>query len=242
MFYIYCYYHPITKTPFYIGKGKGNRKYHHWWRRKHHSNNLLRAILQECDDLCQLPIIKDLYVSEDEQDVLKKEVETIKLIGRLDLGTGSLCNKTTGGEGFGNTGTKWSPTQRQKNQEYKKNNPTGQSYDQYDLNGNFIKQFVTSMELREAGFSGPQIMRIRKCVKGEGFSASGFRWSYHGTSLPNVKKGIPVNQLDKKTKQVISTFVTIGEAARQTNTWESDIARCVRGEQKSAGGFIWQAV
>lgn len=242
MFYVYIYFHPQTNVPFYVGKGKGDRKFHHWWCKKHHSNESLRCILQECASNNQRPIIKVIFCHDNEKIVFEYEKQIIIKYGRIDLGTGTLCNKTTGGEGFGNTGTKWSNSQRRLMEQYKLNNSIGRSYDQYDLFGNFIQCFSSSVKLKQAGFKLSQIIRIRHCANGHGFSVAGYRWTLHNQQLPNIRRGISVYQINKDTNEIIQKFITIGIASKTTHISCSDISRCIRGCQQTAGGYCWSSI
>ena len=82
MFYVYAYLRE-DQTPYYIGKGKGNRA----WE-KNHGVNLpeeSRIILIE-NNLSQ-------------QEAFELEIKLIQQYGRKDLGTGILRNRTNGGEG-----------------------------------------------------------------------------------------------------------------------------------------------
>ena len=90
-FYVYGYFRQRSSksgeigTPYYIGKGKGNRcfsrKSHNAKPPKNPDNN--RIIL---DNLT-------------EEEAFAEEIKLIKLYGRIDLGTGCLRNRTDGGEG-----------------------------------------------------------------------------------------------------------------------------------------------
>jgi hypothetical protein len=81
MYYVYLYLKE-DGTPYYVGKGKGNR-----WKQKSHSVKVPppdRVIFY----------IKDV----DEETSLKEEVNLISKYGRLNNGTGILENKTDGGD------------------------------------------------------------------------------------------------------------------------------------------------
>jgi hypothetical protein len=93
MFYVYQYIR-TDGTPYYIGKGKGNRA---WVRNKNE-----RIKRPPTDD--RIILIKD-NLTENEAHSL--EVELIFEYGRKDLGTGVLHNLTSGGEG--GSGRKNSP-------------------------------------------------------------------------------------------------------------------------------------
>lgn len=81
MFYTYLWLRE-DGTPYYVGKGKGNRAY-----RKHRNGSappLGRIIF---------------YIAKDELDALETEAILIWYYGRKDLGTGCLINFTNGGDG-----------------------------------------------------------------------------------------------------------------------------------------------
>lgn len=242
MFYVYAYIDPTTLQPFYVGKGKGDRKYHHLWNWRRHKNDLFKSSIQQLLEQGQRPIIRELFRSTNESDVLKEEVRLISMYGRIDIGTGILCNKTFGGDGFGNTGTKWSDTQRRKIESHNESNPRGRGVTQYTLTGEVLSTFNTPRDLRLAGFSSIQIMRIRKCCNAETFSAAGYRWSFVGEPLPTLHRGTEVQQVDTDTHQVLNTFISMGDAQRQTGVHANSISACINGKLCTAGGFIWKRI
>jgi hypothetical protein len=90
--------------PFYIGKGKFDRKYQHLQesslKRNNLRNNRIKHILKTIPNKS---IIRD-YIIEfnsniSELDAFATEVKYISVIGRKDIGTGILCNHSAGGEG-----------------------------------------------------------------------------------------------------------------------------------------------
>jgi len=74
------------KTPYYIGKGKGNRAY----RRRNKSE------VRAPRDKSRIIILKQNLT---EEEAFKHEIYMIAVFGRVDLGTGILRNRTNGGEG-----------------------------------------------------------------------------------------------------------------------------------------------
>jgi len=112
-YYVYQYLRE-DGTPYYIGKGKGNRAY---------INN--RTTPKPVDNN-RIQLIKE---NLSEEDAFRLEIELIAYHGRKDLGTGILRNLTDGGEGVSgriatietvekrvakNTGKKRTPEQKER--------------------------------------------------------------------------------------------------------------------------------
>ncbi len=83
-FYTYAYLRE-DRTPYYIGKGKGNRAYKKYKREIKLPKDKSRIIF--------------LKQNLTEEEAFKHEIYMIAVLGRIDLGTGILRNKTNGGEG-----------------------------------------------------------------------------------------------------------------------------------------------
>jgi len=92
-FYVYAYLRTKNSnngnigTPYYIGKGKGNRAF---------SNQHRVSPLSDKSN------IVFLSTNLNENDALTEEIKQIAKFGRVDLGTGCLQNRTDGGEGLKN--------------------------------------------------------------------------------------------------------------------------------------------
>ena len=95
-FYIYLYVDPITDKELYVGKGQGRRAWDHFIpsSRSRLSNTLRKRIKQGYNPQ---PIIINMI---DESTAIAMEMFWISYYGREDLGTGTLFNLTSGGEGF----------------------------------------------------------------------------------------------------------------------------------------------
>jgi hypothetical protein len=121
MFYIYAYIDPNTNLPFYIGKGKGNRKNHHLNKTSSKKENK-----DKWETICSLtetgtpPIIK---VLEDgivnETMAYNREDYYILSYGRKGFEEGGiLTNKTIGGKHP--PVPKWTPKDRKRHSEFNK--------------------------------------------------------------------------------------------------------------------------
>jgi len=90
-FYVYLYLrnknskHGLKGTPYYIGKGFGNRCF------KKHQKGI--SVPKNKN------FIKFHSVGLTEEDAFRDEIFLIDWYGRVDLGTGCLLNKTDGGDG-----------------------------------------------------------------------------------------------------------------------------------------------
>jgi hypothetical protein len=82
-YYTYAYLRK-DKTPYYIGKGKGNRIYDK------------RKTTKPPKDKSKIIFLKQNLT---EEEAFNHEIYMIDVFGRIDLGTGILHNRTNGGEG-----------------------------------------------------------------------------------------------------------------------------------------------
>ena len=83
-YYTYAYLRK-DRTPYYVGKGEGNRAY----KKK-------RGEIQPPKDKSRVIFLKKNLI---EEEAFKHEKYIIAVLGRKDLGTGILRNLTDGGEG-----------------------------------------------------------------------------------------------------------------------------------------------
>lgn len=107
--------HVFKFKPFYVGKGKGNRHDRHiamangnGARSESQKSIKIRNILKQTGEVPAVKRIKENLVEQDAFDLERKLVQTI---GRLQLKTGPLTNKSDGGEGQKNT--VWTEERRQ---------------------------------------------------------------------------------------------------------------------------------
>jgi len=114
IFYTYAYLRSKTSktaeagTPYYIGKGHGNRAYGYHRRTPVPKDKSKIIILKE---------------NLSEQEAFAYEKEMIKFYGRKDLGTGILMNWTDGGEGTSNPSQETRRRMMESKAEYYKKRP-----------------------------------------------------------------------------------------------------------------------
>ena len=90
--YVYRHIRLDNNTPFYIGIGNDNR-YTRAFNKKNR-NTHWKNVVKNTDYEVEI-----LFEHEDYEFIKEKEIEFISLYGRKDLGLGTLCNKTNGGDG-----------------------------------------------------------------------------------------------------------------------------------------------
>ena len=111
---------------------------------------------------------------------------------------------------------------------------------QYDLNGNFIKEWQGLSSIQEElGFNFSTILN---CCKGLSNKSHGFIWRFEGDEIfrksDNSKKSKYVSQI--KDGQIVGEFKSIKLASKITNIERSSISNCCKGLLRSAGGYIWK--
>lgn len=113
------------------------------------------------------------------------------------------------------------------------------------------KQIISEYpSIKEAG----RILSIREnsisaCCKEKRKSAGGYVWrykdNYDATKTIDTKpkrKKMRVLQIDKTTGRIISEYSSLAEASRIFKLNSSGIIQCCKGNQKTAGGYIWKYV
>ena len=86
MFYVYIYYHPITKQPFYVGKGSGDRYKKHLIETKDTTENYKKwAYIQGLRNLGLEPIIEKVFNTANEEIAYNEEERLIRYYGRQGI-------------------------------------------------------------------------------------------------------------------------------------------------------------
>ncbi len=118
-FYTYAYLRE-DGTPYYVGKGKGRRLYKKG-----------KGEVGKPTDKSRIIFLKQNLT---EQEALNHEIYMIAVLGRIDLGTGILRNKTDGGDGISG---------------YKHSDEALRSLRERMIGNQLSKGYIPSMETRE---------------------------------------------------------------------------------------------
>lgn len=111
---------------------------------------------------------------------------------------------------------------------------------QYDLKGNFIKEWNTLKEAEMEYKTG-----ISDVLRGKGKTCGGYMWRYKEKPL-NSNFKIPKHKLSKTTLQcdlngnVIKEWESLMEIQNKLGYPNSNISSCCIGKQKTAYGYIWK--
>lgn len=111
---------------------------------------------------------------------------------------------------------------------------------QYDLEGNFIKEYVSSKEAGDAMNVMPYC--ISYCCMGKIGSVKGFLWAY-ADGRPKLKH---TRVLKRKVVQkdlngnILNVFDSIRDAGNKTNSNISLIGRCCKGHRRHTNGYVWE--
>lgn len=240
MFYVYTYTDPHTNDVIYVGKGHDDRDQYHIRNRNTHYNKGFGEHLQKIVDSGELPQILQVRLFNVEQDAYDLERSLIEQYGRLDLGTGTLHNRTPGGEGYGRTGVKWTTKFREDRLSHNQTNPRGARYDKYTVHGELVESNLTTADLIKRGYTKSDVTAIRAACRGKRFTVKGHRWTKTNEPLPLANsKGKFIEKLDYS-GTVLGVYCSIQDAGRQCSINASDINQCILGSAVTAGGYMWR--
>jgi hypothetical protein len=189
MAYVYRHIRLDKNEPFYIGFGSDNS-----YKRSRQKHGRSKHWADIAKNGYEIDIIIDNLTYE---NALIKEIEFIKLYGRKDLGVGTLCNYTNGGEGLSSPKLKDYYLSRKGKSSHKHNQQSklkiseshkglkqsketiekkSKKIVQSTLNGKFIKIWPSARNVqRELKLSQGN---ISKCCSGQYGQAYGFKWEY----------------------------------------------------------------
>ena len=113
---------------------------------------------------------------------------------------------------------------------------------QYDLQGNFIKKWLSIKEAEDIYGKA-----IKSVLSGDINTAGKFIWRYENDPimknnfvLPTHKLSKPVNQIDMITGETIKTWNSVADINRELHYPTSNISACCNNKQKTAYGYKWK--
>ena len=227
-FYVYLHVRLDNMTPFYVGKGHGNRAYNLSRGKGTHHDNICKA----CG--CKVVIIKDNLTENQAFKLENKMIEyyvhtlsygiNIEGYDDYDHELPYLTNFTWGGEGV--SGRKHSEEEKQKMSKAKKGKKNSKEH-----NKNISKAKKGKKNSKEhnknisKSLKGIQFSEEHKQNIGE--SVSGEKNGMWGKPSPNRSKVICITTGE--------TFDSIKIAAEKYNIYCTSISHCCKGKYKSAG-------
>jgi hypothetical protein len=189
--------------------------------------------------------------SDDYEFIKQKEIEFIALYGRKNLGKGSLVNLTDGGEGtIGYVVSIGARKKISENSWYRgkfgKNHPNSKRIYQYDLNGNFIKEWDS---LADVGREFNPITKRIPNFKQSRFKGFIWKYKFEGVKIEGINyiDGIrrrveavetPIYQYDLNGK-FLKKFKSLTIAANSVDGSISGLGSCLTRKNKRYLDWFW---
>jgi hypothetical protein len=252
MHYLYRHIRLDKNEPFYIGIGtkpkaflyystEYNRAYN-----KSRRNNIWKKITNKTSYEVEI-----LLESDDYDFIKQKEIEFIALYGRINNKTGILTNLTDGGEGT--KGLVISLSTREKiglnnvsKGKFGKDNPRSKKIYQYDLEGNFIKEWDSLADVGRF-FNMPN----KRIPSFKSKTFKGYQWHYdflgvqikkvdYTTGLNNrlVKICVPIYKYDLN-NNFLCKYNSYSDAYRDTGISINGIWGAIHRKNNICKGYIW---
>lgn len=204
---------------FYVGIGKN--KYRAYEKSPLRRSEYWSRVVNKCGH--EVEIVADNLSYEDAKEL---ECFLIQLYGRKDLGTGQLINMTDGGDGALNS----------------TNRPWSKEIHQFTLEGEYIRSYKS---IHEASRDISDIINtkdIAACCKDGRLSCKGFKYSFDKDckDFKPLLINYPVESFCPNTGELIKSYKSIKDAAKEYDCKTNYIHRVCRGERKVSFGLNWK--
>jgi hypothetical protein len=247
IYYVYVYLDPrkpgkyvygdysFDYEPFYVGKGSGSRKGTHLWENKNNTTNQYKfnKIQKIIREIGEKPIVLTYKENLINSEAYLLEDDIIEKIGITKEG-GVLVNVIKDN------------VNRNKDRDYSKSNNNSIKRIQYDLDGNFIKEWESAKQVeRILGICNSNIVNV---CNGKRKSAGGFIWKNKNESDKFIRNISLEGQshIKKLYSKPILQYSIEGFLIKE---WESindaeiemdvkNISRAIKKQYLSAG-YIW---
>lgn len=256
-FYLYRHIRLDTGVPFYIGIGKKNEKIIQGWKTEYRRayTSSKRSFMWKNVVSKHGYKVEIVYEANTEFEIKEKEKEFIKLYGRLDKKNGTLVNYTNGADGR----LEATKESLKRNIEILKNrtgvnHPGSKKTFQYDLNGNFIKEYAcisnAMVEFKVSSTSG-----FIQCCKKKNHTYKNYFWfyEYQGEKIPPLPKDFykqickksstlkkKVAKIDLTNNQILEIFDSTMEVERKYGYHNTSISAVCKNKLKTAYGYKWK--
>jgi|APGre2960657373_1045057.scaffolds.fasta_scaffold02354_6 hypothetical protein len=251
MYYLYRHIRLDKNQPFYIGIGTKTKSFSKTYRSEYY-----RAFSKQRKDskIWNLIVNKTkyeveiLFESNDCEFIKQKEKEFISLYGRIDLKTGCLANMTDGGDGSLGRVVSQSTINKLKTSRHIRVATKKVRIYQYDLNGNFIREWDSIKEASvycKVHKSTLQKIAVKEVNNNY---CKGYYWSskfsnkiepkpYRIATFAKIQMINPVNN------EILNTFNSKEEALRFLGKRKSGthITKSIKNN-KSVYGYKWKEV
>jgi len=251
-YYVYRHIRLDKNEPFYIGIGtKRKSEFDNFYYSRAFSKNKRNKIWNGIVSRIEYEV-EIIFESDDYEFIKEKEKEFIKLYGRIDNKTGILSNLTDGGDG--SLGIVCDENQKEvlRKAMYraisKGYRVSGKPIFQYDINGNFIKEWSHRKDACDN--IGVKSGVLTFVVKGNNNNyCKGYFWfnEYMGEKVSN-KPGTSRNyntkviMLDKDTNQELFEFGSLTKACKYFNKRVNNTSNITKAIRKNsiAYGYKWK--
>ncbi|SFG72921.1 NUMOD1 domain-containing protein [Priestia megaterium] len=239
-YYVYEWFFTETFEVFYIGKGKGTRRF----LTNSGRNNHFKEIVSAHKGRVAVRLISLSLTEEEAFDIECDKIAELKCINQC------ICNQTNGGDG--SSGFKHSQETREKIRDSLKRPIIG-------IKKN-TKEVMELGYLMEADliFGKRSFGNISQCCNGRKKSAYGYVWFHKDKYVKMTEEEInqrlknenfdysnrrkPVIGVNQNNIEDIKEFHSITEAGNHLEkifSVRGDIIACLAGDQKSSQGYVW---
>lgn len=252
--YLYRYIRTDKDEPFYIGKGtsvirkgKDNNCYSDYYNRAMakctRRNNIFELIRSKT------PYTVDIiYETQNYDEINEKEKEFIKLYGRIDIKTGTLCNLTNGGDGIDKHGAAFNDSikRRKENGTYKRiGHINSRPVFIYNSDGSYLIKYKSKKELAKVADSDMSVIfdsiRLKRSFMGYYLSNKYYKGGINVSNYTVSYKRLSVLKINKQ-GIVVGVFDNRVDAIKSVNGKLPSVVGISSKLNKERYGFLWKSV